>query len=145
MSKDALEYFNLSEIPVEVLLDNLLPYIPVRDLLSLTSCSKFFSILCSDDALWKRKLFEDFNFTGQGTARTNGWKFIYRGLFDPRVFVWGEKTNGRLGLSNVPKSAIPGVPYPMQVSLPGVRVVSLVAGGMSFHALDSDGGVHVWG
>lgn len=34
--------------------------------------------------LWKRKISEDFNFFGQGTARTSGWKFIYRGLLEPR-------------------------------------------------------------
>ncbi|KDR80661.1 hypothetical protein GALMADRAFT_241020 [Galerina marginata CBS 339.88] len=136
---------NLTDIPIEVLLDNLLPVIPVPDLLNLLCCNKFFSVLCTDDTVWKRKLSEDFNFSGQGTARTSGWKFIYRGLFKPRVFVWGEKTHGRLGLPNVPKSVVPGLPYPMQVPLPNVRIVSLVAGGMSFHALDSDGSVHVWG
>lgn len=42
------------------------------------------SVLCNDDTLWKHKLSEEFNFSGQGTARTSGWKFIYRGLFKPR-------------------------------------------------------------
>lgn len=27
---------------------------------------------------------EDYNFFGQGTARTNGWRLIYKGLFKPR-------------------------------------------------------------
>ena len=40
--------------------------------------------LCSDDTFWKRRLESDFNFSGAGTARTSGWKFIYRGLFNPR-------------------------------------------------------------
>ncbi|PPQ78400.1 hypothetical protein CVT25_011623 [Psilocybe cyanescens] len=136
---------DLSQIPVEVLLDNLLPFVPVSDLLNLACCSKSFSALCNDDTLWKYKLSEDFNFSGQGTARTSGWKSIYRGLFKPRVFVWGEKANGRLGLPNAPRSVVPGIPYPTQVPLPGVRIVNLVAGGMSFHALDSEGNVHIWG
>lgn len=34
------KHFNLPDIPVEVLLDNLLPFVPVRDLLSLTCCNK---------------------------------------------------------------------------------------------------------
>jgi SCF-associated factor 1 len=33
----------------------------------------------------------------------------------------------------------------VQLRMPGIRVVNLVAGGMSFHALDSNGNVHVWG
>jgi len=41
-----------------------------------------------------------------------------------------EKSNGRLGLQNIPRSVVAGVPYPVQVRIPGVRVVSLVAGGM---------------
>lgn len=135
---------------------------------------QLFSVLCSDDTLWKRKLQSDFNFSGQGTARTSGWKFIYRGLSKPRgrfrffainnyiylcdciqysfggkiIFtldMWfslsfakalftpkfSEKTNGRLGRSDydLPKSIISGVPYPIEVPLPGIRVVSLIAGG----------------
>ncbi|KIM44654.1 hypothetical protein M413DRAFT_442608 [Hebeloma cylindrosporum] len=120
----------LQELPVELFLDNLLPFVPVPDLLRLTCCNKLFASLCTDDMLWKRKISEDFNFFGQGTARTSGWN---------------EKANGRLGLSHIPRSVAQGVPYPMQVRLPGVRIVSLMAGGMSFHALDSDGNVHVWG
>ena len=93
----------LQELPVELFLDNLLPFVPVPDLLRLTCCNKvsitisllevvlpsfnnpqLFAALCTDDMLWKRKISEDFNFFGQGTARTSGWKFIYRGLFNPR-------------------------------------------------------------
>ncbi|KAF8202318.1 regulator of chromosome condensation 1/beta-lactamase-inhibitor protein II [Pholiota molesta] len=136
---------NLTNLPIEVLLDNVLPFVPAPDLSQLAQCNKLFSVLCADETIWKRKVLEDFNFSGQGTARTSGWKFIYKGLFKPRVFVWGEKANGRLGLQHIPKAVVPGVPYPIQLEFQGVRVVSLVAGGMSFHALDSEGRVHVWG
>ncbi|KAF9554501.1 RCC1/BLIP-II [Agrocybe pediades] len=131
---------NIGDLPIELLLDDILPFLPVADLLRLTCCSKLFSVLCSDDTLWKHKLSEDYNFSGEGTARTSGWKFIYRGLFKPR----GEdKGNGRLGLPVSSRSQ--GLPYPTQLSLRGARIVSLVAGGMSFHALDSEGKLHVWG
>ncbi|KAJ3510836.1 hypothetical protein NLJ89_g4452 [Agrocybe chaxingu] len=135
----------LADLPIEVLLDNVLPYLPVLSLVRLGQCSKLFATLCNDDTLWKLRLYEDYNFSGQGTARTSGWKFIYRGLFKPRVFVWGERANGRLGIESLPRSFSGGIPYPIEVKLPGIRVVSLVAGGMSFHALDSHGNVHVWG
>uniref|UniRef100_A0A8H8CHF2 Uncharacterized protein n=1 Tax=Psilocybe cubensis TaxID=181762 RepID=A0A8H8CHF2_PSICU len=72
---------------------------------------------------------------------------MYQLMTPPKllVFVWGDKTNGRLGLPNVPKSVIrDGVPYPTQIPF-SARIVSLVAGGMSFHALDSEGNVYVWG
>jgi SCF-associated factor 1 len=80
---------SLSDLPVDLLLDNLFPSITVVDLLHLGSTNRFFSTLLSDDLFWKRKLEQDFNFTGAGTARTSGWKFIYRGLTKPRIFVWG--------------------------------------------------------
>jgi len=41
-----------------------------------------------------------------------------------------EKSNGRLGHPDPPNSTRQGVPFPIELPLPGVRVVSLVAGGM---------------
>jgi SCF-associated factor 1 len=79
----------LADLPVEVLLDHLLPELTISGLLSLTCTSRFFADLGEDDTLWKRKLYDDFNFTGEGTARMSGWKFIYRGLAHPKAFVWG--------------------------------------------------------
>jgi len=81
--------FRLEDIPIEVLLDNLLPSLPVPDLLRLGSTNRFFASLCNDDTFWKRKLQQDFNFSDEGTARSTGWKFIYQGLSRPRTYVWG--------------------------------------------------------
>ena len=63
---------HLADIPVEVLLDNLLPFSQVRDVLSLGSTNKYFAALCADDTFWKRKCQEDFNFSSQETARQSG-------------------------------------------------------------------------
>ncbi|KAJ7115962.1 regulator of chromosome condensation 1/beta-lactamase-inhibitor protein II [Mycena epipterygia] len=139
---------SLETLPVEVILDNLLMAMPIQSLVRLGCTNKFFTDVCADELLWQRRLQTDFNFSGAATARVSGWKFIYRGLFNPKVFVWGEKTQGRLGLgSKVPKSSnvSRGVPFPTQLRIPGVRIVSIVAGGMSFHALDSEGSIYVWG
>lgn len=93
---------SLAELPIEILQENLIPFLDARGLLHLTCTSKvnvqccmpqerrlihhiqFFSVVCSDDAVWKQKLVADFNFTGAGTARTTGWKVIYRGLHKPK-------------------------------------------------------------
>ena len=74
-----------------------------------------------------------------------------------------EKSQGRLGLASAPRSNVrDGVPYPVRLQIPGIRIVSLVDGGMyvfyvldtsslphdhprSFHALDSEGDIYVWG
>ncbi|KAG6897434.1 hypothetical protein C0992_001595 [Termitomyces sp. T32_za158] len=136
----------LPDLPVEILLDNVLPSMPIPDILNLGCTNKFFAAVSSDDTFWQRRLQTDYNFSGAGTARTSGWKLIYRGIFKPRVYVWGERSDGRLGLSNFPKTNVRGhVPFPVQLCIPGGRLVSLVAGGMSFHALDSEGQIYVWG
>lgn len=79
----------LTDLPVEVLLDNLLPSMPNDAILNLGSTNHFFDSLTNDDTFWKRKLRQDFNFDCEATARTTGWKFIYGGLSHPRTFVWG--------------------------------------------------------
>jgi SCF-associated factor 1 len=136
---------HITDIPVEVFLDNLLPFAPVRDIRNFGSTNKFFAAICADETFWKIRCQEDFNFTSQETARQSGWKNLYRGLNHPKIFVWGERNNGRLGLTNIPKGAGPGIPYPVELKIPGSRIVSLVAGGMSFNALDANGSMYVWG
>lgn len=133
------------DLPIELFIDHLLPFISTHDLPNLALTSRFFAQLINDDTFWKRKLEQDHNFPGKTTARTSGWKTIYRGMHHPRVFVWGEKGQGRLGMQKYPKSWSGHVSSPAQLDIPGVRLVSLVAGGMSFHALDSKGDLYVWG
>ncbi|KAN0088441.1 Regulator of chromosome condensation 1/beta-lactamase-inhibitor protein II [Tylopilus felleus] len=138
--------FRLEDIPVEVLLDNVLPALPVADLLRLGATDHFFASLCNDDTFWKRKLQQDFNFSTEGTARSTGWKFIYQGLSRPRTFVWGESSNGRLGRRQFPFSNIADVPFPVELRFDsGVSIVHIAAAGMCFFALDSKGSLYAWG
>ncbi|KAF7308474.1 RCC1/BLIP-II protein [Mycena chlorophos] len=179
---------HLESMPLELLLDNLLMIMPIESVLQLASTNKFFATLCADELLWQRRLKADFNFSDAGTARTSGWRFIYRNIYNPKggstplitvrtknLFVQSdqsssggtdpspiccahrafsrtqnsnrENANGRLGLGNKPRKRIggSGVPFPTRLRIPGVRIVNLNTGGMSFHALDSEGRVWVWG
>ena len=79
----------LEELPLELLLDELLPLLPLRDLLNLFSTDKFFAQIGRDDAFWHRKIHEDYNFNHVATARKHGWKFIYSRLKKSKTFVWG--------------------------------------------------------
>ena len=79
----------LESIPVEVFLDNLLPLLPIVDLQHLGATNKSFYKLTSDDLFWKRKIQQDYNFPDFDTARTTGWKFMYKRLANPKVYVWG--------------------------------------------------------
>jgi SCF-associated factor 1 len=80
---------SVADIPLEIFIDNILPYLPLRDILTLTAVNKEFAILCSDDTFWKRKLKEDYNFSDVASARTKGYKFLYKGVHNTRTYVWG--------------------------------------------------------
>ena len=79
----------ITDIPVKVLTDNILPFCEAEDVISLGCTNKFFALVATNEAFWKRKLAIDYNFPVSGTARTSGWKSIHQGLRNPRVFVWG--------------------------------------------------------
>lgn len=79
----------LQSLPQELLLDDLLPLLSLRDALSLFRTNKFFYKLGNDEVHWKRRLKKDFNFTNASNARTSGFKFLYSRLNTPKVFVWG--------------------------------------------------------
>ncbi|KAI0730903.1 RCC1/BLIP-II [Earliella scabrosa] len=136
----------ITDLPVELFVDSIFDYLPVDAILSLGCTNRFFAQIAADEPFWHRRIQQDFNFSGADTARHEGWKFLYRRLANPKLYVWGEKSVGRLGLADTPKTSVrDGVPYPIRLDIPGVRIVSLVAGGMSFHAIDSRGDIYVWG
>ncbi|KAG8898713.1 hypothetical protein FRB99_007198 [Tulasnella sp. 403] len=78
------------------------------------------------------------------------------------VYLWGDTGQGRLGVEKVPDSYPVGVPFPIKLDIKG-RITSLAAGGWyvmlvvvlldaeillwirSFHALDDEGNIRVWG
>jgi len=45
-------------------------------------------------------------------------------------FLCSQRANGRLGLKGISQNLRFGIPYPIEVKIPGSRIVSLVAGGM---------------
>lgn len=140
----------LSILPEELVLDELLPILPVKSVLSLGGTNRRFHELSDDEALWKLKCFQDFNFSGSQTSRTSGWKFIYKGLSNPKVYVWGyvvesivsflclvltvigiisDESRGRLGIARS-RSKYGGIPYPIRLQFPKkVTIVELIAGG----------------
>jgi len=76
------------DIPIKVLINNILPFCETKDVISLGCTSKFFALIATD-MFWRQKLVVEYNFTGSETARAGGWKFIYQRLRNSRVFVWG--------------------------------------------------------
>ncbi|EIW85613.1 RCC1 BLIP-II [Coniophora puteana RWD-64-598 SS2] len=135
----------ITEVPVELILDYIPRLLPLPDFVHLALTSKFFASLLDDELLWKQFLEWDYNFSDERTARVRGWKFLYKGMHRPKIFLWGESANCRLG--NIkPDTRINGVSAPRPLKMPaGVTIVSLAAAGWSFFALDSKGSIHVWG
>ena len=144
----AVRSAEIGYIPAEVFTNNVLPFCDTEDVLSLGCTNKFFGTIANDETFWKRKLAADYNFTGLGTARTSGWKFLYRRLRTPQVYIWGYVSSaffcstgtgvrplllrgveeGQARLPHFPGTLLPNVPFPVKLHLPGVRVVSLVTG-----------------
>jgi len=152
----------ITDIPVKVFTDNILPFCEAKDVISLCCTNTFFAPIATDETFWKRKLAADYNFPVSRTAGTSGWKFIYQRLRNPRVFVWGcvtfsfsyvamelicssmrslepfrEKGYGQLGLSLFPETTRGDVPFPVELRIPGVRVVSLAASQRSVDPISS--------
>ena len=85
----AARRIGITDLPVRLLTDRILPFCKVRDMLSLGCANKFFALILSDGVFWRRRLAIDYNFTGSETNRTTGWKLIYLRLEKPRLFAWG--------------------------------------------------------
>ena len=137
---------SLSDLPIELVQDHLVPFLSPQSLLALGATNHLFQSICYDETLWKLKCKSDFNFSGSATARTRGWRVIYKGLSNPKVFVWGlvlnnlimsyntlthyhrSAGNGRLGITLPERTS--GIPYPKQITFPkNSAIVDLVSGG----------------
>ncbi|KAM3579561.1 hypothetical protein VKS41_008019 [Umbelopsis sp. WA50703] len=142
----------LSNLPVDVLIQDLLPRLPYKTLIELSKTSKFFYRLCGDESLWKKLALRELHIPAYATFRNRGWKDIFAKLHHPVVYTWGEGTHYRLGHAEVvqPRGNFRNyrtderVPREL-VALRGKKIVDLVAGGWFFHALDRYGKVWAWG
>jgi len=69
----------VTDIPVKVLIDNILPFCETKDVLSLGCTNRFFSLVVTGEKTWRKKL----------AADPSSWKSIYQRFKNPRVSVWG--------------------------------------------------------
>ena len=81
----------ITDIPVEIFTDRILPFFKAEDALSLGCTNKFFALVSTNEAFWRQRLIVDYNFAGSETTRRSNWKVIYQRFSNrnPRVFVWG--------------------------------------------------------
>ncbi|KAI8088990.1 regulator of chromosome condensation 1/beta-lactamase-inhibitor protein II [Halteromyces radiatus] len=141
----------LTELPTDILLNNILRNLDAPSLTQLSLTSRLFSQLCQDELLWKHLVLEDFHIPLDASFRQMGWKNLYMRLNDSRVYTWGENADSRLGHTDRDlgtrlffNSRAVSTPHEL-TSLRGKNIVDIVAGGWSFHALDKHGRVWMWG
>jgi SCF-associated factor 1 len=131
----------LYDLPTEIFLENILPYLNAPALTRFGATSKSFHSLIQDDLIWRRKLEEDFRINPLHTGWTSRWASLYQRFMNPEVMAW--RRPGHSLYRHI--SAIGDAFSPVQVTVPGARIMKISAGGSCFHALDSAGNVHVWG
>ncbi|CAK9785467.1 RCC1/BLIP-II protein [Cutaneotrichosporon oleaginosum] len=164
---------SLLDLPPEVLLQGLLPVLPLKDLLNISLVNRELHALANDPGLWRSMMQADFSYSAANlglaaprsedgrNSRDAGWfKRVYLGLTRPHVYLWGEGTQSRLtsladtGMNryrwNLPRPYDVARAFSLPVpTTPGERepvgVVELQAGGWSFAARDAAGNVWVWG
>jgi len=78
----------LTDIPVKVLMSNILPFCEAEDLLSLSRTNWFFAVVVAGETSWREKLRVDGNFTGSKATRTSSWKLPHR-FRNARVSILG--------------------------------------------------------
>ena len=77
----------ITDIPVKVLMNNILPFCEAKDLLSLGRTNWFFALVIAGETSWRRKLAVDADFTGPETTRTSSWKFIPQRFRNARISI----------------------------------------------------------
>ena len=78
----------ITDIPAEVLVNNVLPFCRTKDAVSLGCTNKFFALAVADETFWQQKVAVDYKFTGPDTNNIYGWKLIYQRLGKPQDFWW---------------------------------------------------------
>ncbi|KAI9484406.1 regulator of chromosome condensation 1/beta-lactamase-inhibitor protein II [Zychaea mexicana] len=157
----------LLDLPLEILIDNILYNLDAQSLERLSCANKTLRRLVDDELLWKHRVFADYNLPHDSSFRHSGWKRLYSKLQDSVVYTWGDNSDGRLGH---PPPATPinirfrnrdvyeligqhgrrtmrqNYASPQElVALRGKGIVDILSGGWSFHALDRHGRVWLWG
>ncbi|OXM80887.1 SCF-associated factor 1 [Cryptococcus neoformans Bt63] len=90
----------LTDLPSEVILEQLLPLLPLKDVLRLSQVNHQLHSLTLDPSYWRHKTTSDFAFSPSSHPpfpSPDWWRRVYFGLLQPRAFVWGSSNNSRLG------------------------------------------------
>lgn len=85
-------------LPYQLLIDGILGKLDVQSLVQVRATCRTLRLAVDDDIIWRRRILADFRFPVRSTARTSGWRTLYRALADPEMFTWGNLEENRLGV-----------------------------------------------
>ncbi|KAI9277471.1 regulator of chromosome condensation 1/beta-lactamase-inhibitor protein II [Sporodiniella umbellata] len=146
----------ITELPRDIL-GIILDSVPAETVLILGQVNRYFYGLSNDEYIWRKRCFDHFNINHDISFRQTGWKRLFFAFRNPSVYVWGENSDGRLGLyppisedgfslARRRRHITSRVTKPKElVALKGKGIVDIVSGGWSFHALDKEGHIWFWG
>ncbi|KAL0254049.1 hypothetical protein I308_101428 [Cryptococcus tetragattii IND107] len=90
----------LTDLPSEVILEQILPLLSLKDILYLSQVNHQLHTLTLDPSFWRSKTTSDFSFSPSSHPpfpSSDWWRRVYFGLLQPRAFLWGSSSNSRLG------------------------------------------------
>ena len=79
----------ITDIPVKILMNNILPFCKAKDLLSLGYTNWFFALVVAGETSWRKKLEDGANSIGPKTTGTSSWKLIPQRFRNARVSILG--------------------------------------------------------
>ena len=85
----AIDMASLGSLPVDIVLDHVLPCLHIKDVVSLFSINKAFAEFGKLEVFWIRRLKDDFRFPNPPNETRLDSRFLYSRLYNPKIFVWG--------------------------------------------------------
>jgi hypothetical protein len=85
----------LSRLPVDLLVDSLLPAFSTRDVIALSRTSRQWYNFVTEagqdtEIFWMRRCINEFNFPVRASGRRTRWFQLYSRLAQSAAYVWGE-------------------------------------------------------
>lgn len=87
-----VQRISLERLPLDLLLESVLPHFSVSSLASLAQSNRAFKNLiegAGGESVWRLKLVQDFSFPVRATGRRNGFRQLYQRVTKQRTYVWG--------------------------------------------------------
>jgi hypothetical protein len=84
-----IDMASLGSLPIDIVLDNLLPCLRIKDVVSLFSVNKAFVDFSKLETFWIRRLKDDFRIPNLPDRTRFDSRFLYSRLYNPKIFVWG--------------------------------------------------------